>query len=492
MAPVMSVEQVRALNNDYKARGQLEWWPDHRQCRCCLRYDDNFDLVHKHLPFFWGYPRTKNGKNQGMICFYDYKVFRSRYYIKNVTLTALLKVLGTDQEEKNKFDGYRDTLIEKYIEAGSHDIDIDWKLIDITVERIVLKEIVISSPQDRYVPICDYRQEYNVEPEEKGHKVLIWEGEECALIPGKREWLVTRNERHQIKKKERYSGGDMQSDDLGKLLDDNFTAMAESMFANLPTAVGERIPVLVAGAAVAVTPSRGPKAPLPLADAEGGDGADGSIEDLPMFTGFGAQPRRVEAVQTPDNVTGGKVNAKAKSKKGASSSGGGGSGNRGSRVPPQPLPSVVADDMDTTGDDPQIKKRGRPMRHSIEICKEMIDEFQSSGEGQRYFANEDNSRRSFDRYKKMLEKVTETDPTLTADQVHQLPTVKKQMTAAYDFMKRWYSASMSSDMSKAYNQHLQFLQMEPRAENIFPKWLRIGALRFNIEVSRLESLSCLS
>ena len=80
-----------------RREGDCPLTPDGRACVLCQHKGSETDPVFNENHWKWAYPyNTSTGKNEGMLCLYCFKTFRTRFKHKFSTLEALRKKFGED------------------------------------------------------------------------------------------------------------------------------------------------------------------------------------------------------------------------------------------------------------------------------------------------------------------------------------------------------------------------------------------------------------
>ena len=105
-------------------------------------------------PRCWGYAARADGGQQGYCCYYCMVVFQSRYKHRVKTRNDLITLIGSNQEEHQKFTGYIAALISYFIQHGGRGVTVRWA--DVDKKQVSLLTTTTVSVQERPDDLWDY------------------------------------------------------------------------------------------------------------------------------------------------------------------------------------------------------------------------------------------------------------------------------------------------------------------------------------------------
>jgi hypothetical protein len=184
-------------------------FPDGRACKLCGCTDDSPDPVDEALQItsaildgkimfrLWGYKNKPDGKSDGYFCGFCVRVFNARYAMKQnpltpgkcYTLSATVVLLGSSQQEHQRFHGFLKFMIEHMVKAGGRDKvgQLPWDQIDSLVLKMSESFEVTWSEKDDVWDLADYILAMgDPNTNGKGHTSTVNpNGKEVVLVPNK-------------------------------------------------------------------------------------------------------------------------------------------------------------------------------------------------------------------------------------------------------------------------------------------------------------------
>lgn len=118
-----------------------------------LMYQDGSKVF---MAWFIGKPRH-GMPNEGLICFYCYATYQSRYKHTGKTTAELRTLIGGDSDAMQLFMGRKDSLIEWCKENKGRHTRCDWTMIDKrTLDLLKVREIAYEDPVDEHWDYATY------------------------------------------------------------------------------------------------------------------------------------------------------------------------------------------------------------------------------------------------------------------------------------------------------------------------------------------------
>jgi hypothetical protein len=275
----------------------------------------------------------------------------------------------------------RDALVAYCKQHGeARGLHVFWDTVQAIVQTVTSSEVRISEAPDRIVCLSDYVMDHG-DPQlnNKGHKLLMHEGFECVLIPGKKEWARQKAKIETVQKV--CTVADSSAQPWGSIVDDAFADLGSSLFASLPMATGVPMShVLMFGNSYLKTAS--------------GSIASGSGECAPASSN-GASSSKAKGEEDDDDdlmrPSTGWSSATAPTKRPAHSPAPSGEHATGSNADPKKrrVTGVSIGDavgVGGAGVASGIKGRGRPKIDRQHHVAEMLREFANSGQDEKYFS----------------------------------------------------------------------------------------------------------
>ena len=147
------------------------------------------DNVHTTMAWFTDKPRHEC-KNEGMVCFYCYSVFNSRYKHTRISMKALLEWLGKAAEELERFKKLREGCVTWCIQHGGRTGRKDWALIEHKVLSFDDEfSVNYEDPVDEHWDFHYYLdQKGHPDNNGLGHKTDIIKGRKVVIVPGPKIW----------------------------------------------------------------------------------------------------------------------------------------------------------------------------------------------------------------------------------------------------------------------------------------------------------------
>eukprot|EP00959_Pyramimonas_sp_CCMP1952_P461795 9482187-Pyramimonas_sp.AAC.1 len=141
-----------------------------------------------------------------------------------------------------------------------------------------------------------------------------------------------------------------------------------------------------------------------------------------------------------------------------------------------------ADKKDKQGkkEDGGTRKPGRKSRHLLTVMETSMKEYMGSADGEGYFGQAVNHRRTLERNVKDFGAETPPDDE-TPEDAAKRAILKKQAQAALQFSKAWAKhACFNKHVDQIYQQNSKFLALEPAAPAPYPQWVLRLALEAHI------------
>lgn len=124
--------------------------------------------------------------------------------------------MGKNTIVRREFKGYADLCKKAFIEAGTHNIKVDWGRAKPEVSRTDRSLVSFEAPEDFCYPIHDYHRQFG-DPSTNGHghKRMVLEGMDGVLVPSDGPWKLKRSRQKLVDGKDhRHSkGGSSQHKD---------------------------------------------------------------------------------------------------------------------------------------------------------------------------------------------------------------------------------------------------------------------------------------
>lgn len=184
---------------------------DGRQCRFCGTADTADDPVakalgwaradgNKSITYAWFTDKPKHNKpNEGMVCYYCYTVFGSRYKHRGFSMDAALAEIGSSLEKTSAFKALKQGLIDWCIQNGGRGGRVQWSFVQ--QRSLVSQQIQATTyedPVDEHWDLAEYiREKGNPETNGLNHQVKSVEGRKIVVVPGKLIWKVKRSRTNQ-------------------------------------------------------------------------------------------------------------------------------------------------------------------------------------------------------------------------------------------------------------------------------------------------------
>ena len=135
--------------------------PDGRACKLCTEADSSVDPVTKKCRKW--YRPVKNARTQGDICWYCGRVWHGTERATHPTLTIYIVAVGqsTGCEMLNEHMRKVHYLVNACVEAGSHDITIQWGMaLSSEVSSTQRRRSAVIDDDDEHVELQYYKQHY--------------------------------------------------------------------------------------------------------------------------------------------------------------------------------------------------------------------------------------------------------------------------------------------------------------------------------------------
>jgi len=186
-SPPLSLRgRSRCQVEEDKARAHVLAVADGRDCKLCGGKDDEPDPTSLKQFRLWGYPPKQiEGvlRNQGRCCYICMRVFQGRYHPKHI-LKNMPTVLGSSQEEHDRFNKFSTSLLHQIREKGSLNFRIDWE-VEEQLYHISVNQTVWEDPADLFIPLADYIMA-NGDPKTNGlghSSAKNRKGVDCVVVP---------------------------------------------------------------------------------------------------------------------------------------------------------------------------------------------------------------------------------------------------------------------------------------------------------------------
>ena len=233
----------------------------------CGMSDTSVDPVNPQTTrvFGSGHRSPKSGKWLEIQCWYCLRVFTSRYKTTYTTWKAFVEACGTNKQLFDLFKGLGATLIEHCIEMGIGPLEkirFNWKEAEkkVSLKLYQTERMEIARPQSEMVPILEYIEEHQCQPEQNGHARIIdpEDNSENVLVP--------------IKMRKRVKYSTILDSTLSKSIADNCLDLGEGDLKSLQKSLHDSLALPKATGRL-MAPNHGVQQPLPVGNASGSSGS---------------------------------------------------------------------------------------------------------------------------------------------------------------------------------------------------------------------------
>ena len=454
--------------------------PDGRCCDTCKELDTSIDPVTLAVYKIeearcWGYSARADGTQQGYVCFYCLLLFQSRYKHMYRTRAELVVVLGSNQDEHDRFRSYLSALISYFIQHGGRGIQLRWADIDKKqVSLLTVDKVEIAERPDE---LWDYDEYVALHGDPnlngKGHRETRDYGKHEVVVPSAQRRQVLRSRAQIIEQRRVMDNGE------GHFIEnqqDTLVGELQNMI-SIPVATGEVLSL----SAVLDTPAATPAAPSGPSTGKG----EASTETAPAERGlsFGLFPKpaatpakkasegSVPLVMTPVGLPSAPQAAQAQptAKKRAKATA---TGSGPAAIPASTTQGVAGGA--STPHSGEKRKKGRPQRDMLAVAAKSVTEFEEASETTpQFFGPQYKSNRRF------LARLA-TDINAKADgtkDMQEWQTLTKSLKQIKSIIAIGDAAAKSdissSTFGSLYDAQMCFLDMDPQVTLKFPAFIAL-------------------
>jgi hypothetical protein len=418
------------------------------------------------------------------------RIFTARYESQKYTISSLETKLGSDQNAHKEFHDYWLEVKNTWLEAGCIPEHINWHNVDHKVKLSNISRVTVCDPEDTYRPFEDYVQEFgDPSVNNLGHKRVEFQGMDCVVIPGKRQWKVKRERINDVRSDIVKDDGSFQ---VGSgQLEANFGALSSTLFSSLPSATGVSLDRLLGGTVQARAESSSSAAKAGIPDKKAAESKNADEDDArfsaPGFAfgnAFGGVAAASSQVTPKKTFKDKNIDPCA-----VSPPSGGRVGKRTTIVDVRVKPDSQGQGEKQGKTD---GKRGRPKRPILALAKELLQDFEKSGDSDKYFGLAANFRRSMERTMRDFQLAVDSKELEATEET---TIISKQLQAAMEVSRLWgrKHGQWDAEMYKQCKATKHFLLLHPTASLPFPTWLRQMLLSEDAEaILHVSSSACMA